>query len=48
MADKKETVAVQKEEYVTTGKFKASDLYKQEDWLYCDCHCCNRRIDRSI
>lgn len=33
MADKKEAVAVQKEEYVTTGKFKISDLYKQEDWL---------------
>lgn len=33
MAKKTEAVAVQNDEYVTTNKFKASDLYKQEDWL---------------
>lgn len=33
MAKKEETVAAKKDEYVTTGKFQLSDLYKQEDWL---------------
>ena len=33
MEQKSEVITPKKEDYVTTNKFKLSDLYRQEDWL---------------
>lgn len=33
MAEKSEATTPKKEDYVTTNKFRISDLYRQEDWL---------------